>query len=293
MPRLGGASWTAGFEWSFVSPRYSQNVAYTTLNSDGNNNDLFSDTEFDYDFELTPRVWIERSLGDRWSWRLTWWQFDHQPGALATSPPANGFGEITHPAFPEVDISTTIPTDTFSASSRLQAYTIDLEAMQQSCVNGWNLGVGGGVRYASLEQGYLAQLEDGGNNILGQIDYQHELEGVGPTMALSARRPLLRDVQLVCAARGSVLFGESESRLEASEDTTPSTTVRTTGRDDLLSIGEARIGLEWLSAPRRGGWQWLLSTSMEGQIWGNVGSAANETDDLGFFGMSVGAGFTH
>jgi hypothetical protein len=287
-----GLSWGAGFEWTLVKPRYSENVAYTTLVGDGNNNDAFTDTEFDYDLELSPRVWIEAGLNDNWSWRVTWWQFDHTPGALATSPIAN-FGEITHPDFGDVDISTTIETDTFFAASRLNAYTIDLEGIKKAQVGDWHLGVGGGVRYASVEQGYNARLQNDQGDVIGQIDFDHKLEGAGPTMLLSVRRPCWRRVRIAAAARGSLLFGDGTSRLFSSEDTTPSTTLRVRGRDDLLPIGEARVGLEWTSPKKRGGGQFLISTATEGQVWGNAGNAANETADLGFYGFTIGAGWLH
>lgn len=273
-----------------MKPRFSENVAYTTMVGDGNNNDAFVDTEFDYDLELTPRVWVEAGLSNNWSWRVSWWQFDHAPGGLATSPVAN-FGEITHPDFGDVDISTTIDTDTFFATSRLNAYTIDFEGLKTGQVGCWKLGVGGGVRYASVEQGYYAQLRDDQDSVIGEIDFDHKLEGAGPTMLVSVRRPFWNGVRLAAAARGSLLFGDGTSRLFSSEDTTPSTTVRVRGRDDLLPIGEARVGLEWTSPKKRGSGQWLISTATEGQVWGNAGNAASETADLGFFGFSVGAGW--
>jgi len=285
-----GTLWTAGFEWSFVKPRFSENAAFTTFDSDGNANDIFTTTEFNYDLELSPRVWIEAQISNGWSWRLSYWQFDHNPSTVTASP-NDGFDEITHPPFGDVDISANDPTESLTASSGLNAYTIDLEALKQARLSGWQLGVGGGVRYASVEQNYVAQLRNG-NNVIGQIDFTHGLDGFGPTIFLSAKRPLFRKIQLVCAARGSLLFGDGESRLFATEDTTPSTTLRLTNRDDLLPIGEARVGLEWLSPPiRRSGFQWLISSAMEGQIWGNAGNATSETADLGFFGFNVGAGF--
>ena len=291
----GSAAWFVGFEWSFVKPRFSQNVAFTTMEGDGATQSSFLDSEFDYDLELTPRVWIESQINSNWSWRVSYWQFDHAPAGTSTSPNANGFGEITHPAFGDVDISTTIPTDTFSATSDLNAYTIDLEALKQARLSNWLLGVGGGVRYASTDQSYLAELRNTGNNLRGQIDFSHEIEGFGPTISLSARRSLMNRVKLACGARGSLLFGDGVSRLESGEDldlANPFTTTRTTNRDDLLPIGEARIGLEWLGPRRRsGGFQWFFSSAMEGQIWGNAGNAASETADMGFFGFNVGAGF--
>ena len=295
--RGSGGTWKLGFEWSFVKPRFSENVAFNTMSGNGNNVSTFTDTEFDYDLELTPRVWLEAGVNDSWSWRLGYWQYDHSPGTKSTSPNANGFGEITHPAFGDVDISTTIPTDTFFASSKLNAYTIDLEALKQGQLCGWQLGVGGGLRYASVEQDYFARLTDNetGNDLRGQIDFSHALEGFGPTMSLSARRPLIGSLTLACAARGSLLFGDGSSRMIAGEDldlANPFLTTRTTDREDLLPIGEARVGIEWLSPKKHSrSWQWMLSTAMEGQVWGNAGNASSETADLGFFGFNFGAGF--
>ncbi len=292
---FGGMSCSAGFEWSFVKPRFSHNVAFTTMDGDAVNNSNFTENEFDYDLELTPRVWIEAMSGDNWGWRVSYWQFDGAPGVASAQPDADGFGEITHPTFGDVDISSIIPTDTFTASSSLDAYTIDVEALKHARVCGWHLGVGGGVRYASADQTYSARLRDVNNALLGQIDFAHAIEGVGPTMSLSARRPLARSVKLVCAARGSLLFGDGSSRLFADENANVADdfiTTRTTNREDLLSIGEARVGLEWMSPRKRSSsWQWLISGAMEGQYWGNAGNASNETADLGFFGFNVGAGF--
>lgn len=283
-----GYNWSVGFEWSFVKPRYSENVAFTSLVSDGNSTDAFTDTEFNYDLEFTPRVWLEIPASSSWSWRVSYWQFDEAPAATSASP-VDAFDEITHPGFADVDISATIPTETFSATSSLNAYTIDLEALKQARLSGWQLGVGGGLRYASVDQTYLAQLNDGAGDI-GQIDYSQNLEGFGPTIFLSAKRPLFERIQIVCAARGSLLFGDGQSNLFSSEDTTPSTTSRVTNREDLLPISEARLGLEWTSPKRPGSIQWMLSTAVEGQVWSNAGNASSETADLGFFGFNFGSG---
>ncbi len=290
----GGPTWHIGFEWSFVKPRFSENVAFITSDGNGNNNVTFTETEFDYDLELTPRVWIEAAVSDSWSWRVSYWEFDHSPSIETTQPGNDAFDEITHPPFGDVDISTTLPEDIFTATSALNAYTIDVEALKRAHLSCWQLGVGCGVRYASIEQSYFAQLRDttNGNALRGQIDFSHALEGFGPTISLSGKRPIFCNVNLACTARGSLLFGDGFSRLDALEDTTPSTTIRLTNRDDLLPIGEARVGLEWLSPKKHSrSWQWMLSTAMEGQIWGNAGNASSETADLGFFGFNIGAGW--
>ena len=298
----GGAgypAWFAGAEFTFVKPRFSENVAFTTLDDDGAGTRTFTDTEFDYDLEMSPRVWLGAAFTDAWSWRCTYWQFDQSPATETTSPPANGNGSISHPnfsvenpQFADVDLTTNVPTDIYTTSSDLNAYTIDIEAVKNSQLNRWLLGVAGGVRYASTEQSYSATLNDGTANT-DQLDYTQELEGIGPTISLSGMRPFYERIHLVCAARGSLLFGDGVSRFDAVEDLTgaPETTIRVTNREDLLPIGEARIGFEWMSRRTAGGTRWLVSTAMEGQIWGNAGNASNANGDLGFYGFSLGAGF--
>ncbi len=291
-------TWFAGVEFTFVKPRFSENVAFSTLDDDGAGLRTFTDTEFDYDMEMSPRAWLGAAFTNSWSWRCTYWQFDQSPSTASTSPPANGNGEITHPNFnvddpnfADVDLSTTVPTDVYTAASDLDAYTIDIEAVKNARINRWLLGVAGGVRYASTTQSYNATLSDGAA-VTDQLDYSQEIEGIGPTISLSGMRPLYNRLNIVCAARGSLLFGDGVSRFTAVEDLlgAPATTVRVTNREDLLPIGEARLGLEWMSQRTSRNFQWLLTTAMEGQIWGNAGNSYNESADLGFFGFSVGAG---
>ncbi len=281
-----------GFEATFLKPRFEENPAFMIRTDDGAGAVTHTDTEFDYDLEFSPRVWLGADVCDGLGWRVSWWQFDHPAATSTASPPANNLGELTHPEFADVDISSTIPTDTFSAASGLNAYTIDLEATKQTGFGRWGLGLSCGLRYAFAEQTYLAQLRDVGNTLLGQINYRHSLEGFGPTMSLRAYRPWSSRLGMYCLARGSVLFGDGASTLSAGEDLdliTPITTTQTTNRDDLLSIGEIQLGLQWR------GWRWralrpFVSTAIEGQVWNGAGNASSETGTLGLFGFNTSLG---
>ncbi len=284
----------AGFEFTFVKPRYENNVAFTLTESDGAGNDVISDADFDYDLELTPRVYVGWQNVNGVGLRATWWHFDHESATASGTHPDNGFGNITHPSFGTVNIGTTQLNESFDAGSSLNAYTIDIEATKQTSFCGWDLGVAGGVRYAFAEQGYDAQLRNGASMLLGQIDYQQSVEGIGPTISLSASRQLTRRTSLFSRARGSVLFGDGESRLEAGEDldlTTAFSTTRTTSRDDLLSIAEIQIGFKWqgdqlahrVFTP-------FVAIAMEGQVWNGAGSATSEEGNLGFFGFTTNLG---
>lgn len=284
----------AGFEFTFVKPRFENNVAFTLTESDGAGNDTISDAEFDHDLELTPRVYVGWKNTNGVGLRATWWQFDHESSPAAGTHPDNGFGNITHPAFGTVNIGTTQLNEQFQAGSTLNAYTIDIEATKETSFCGWDLGVAGGVRYASAEQGYDAQLRSGADVLLGQIDYHQSIEGIGPTISLSASRQLTRRTALFTRARGSVLFGDGESHLQAGEDldlTTSFSTTRIASRDDLLSIAEIQLGFKWqgdrlahrVFTP-------FVAVAMEGQVWNGAGNATSEEGNLGFFGFTTNVG---
>ena len=287
-------SFYVGFEATFVKPRFEDNSAFTVMTSDGALFETFNEIEFDYDMDFTPRVFVGWQNCDGLGLRATWWQFDHAAADLSANPPANGFGEVALPPFGDVDISSNIATDTFSAASDLNAYTLDLEATKQTSFSSWNLGVGGGIRYASAEQHYFAQVRETGNVLRDQVDFQHSIEGIGPTISIDAYRPWSHQLGTFCKARGSVLFGDGESRLSAGEDldlANSFTTTRNTSRDDLLSIAEIQVGVRWqASQNRRRVVKPFLTSAFEGQIWNGAGNATSEDGNLGFVGISAGGG---
>ena len=283
----------AGVEAVMVKPRFESNVAFTVRDGDGTFFN-FSETEFDYDTELTPRVYVGWRHQDGVGLRATWWQFDHGAATATASPPDSTSGLISNPVFGDVDISINDPDDVYSATTALNTYAIDLEATKQASFSSWDLGIGCGVRYASTKQNYFAQTRNDSNTLLGQIDYRHALEGIGPTISLEAYRSIATQFDIFGKARGSVLFGDGESRLNAGEDldlANPFTTVRTTHRDDLLSIAEIQLGFRWQASPSRGkSFRPFIAIALEGQVWNGAGNATSEEGTLGFFGMNSAVG---
>lgn len=290
-----------GFEFTFVKARFEQNVAFTEFVGNGTGGDTFTDTEFDYDLVLTPRVFLGWEHANGLGLRATWWHFDNNADQVTASPDDSGFGRINHPEFANLDISSTDPNDILRANSHLNAYAIDLEATHTTSFCGWDLGVAGGVRYAFVEQGYRAEVEttDTSNNnarvIDGSIDYLQSIEGFGPTISLSASRPLTQRASLFGKARGSLLFGDGEARLSGGEEITNNgftfTTDRTTNRDDVMSVAEMQVGFRWQGGEPCYTFRPFLTLAMEGQVWNGAGSATSEDGTLGFFGFSSQLGF--
>lgn len=281
-----------GVELVSIKPRFDDNVAFTVMESDGANNDTFNDAEFDYDPDWSARVWMGCESCSGLGGRATYWHFNQLGTTSSAMPPDNGFGFILHPVFGDVDISTNVPTDTFTASSTVEAFAVDLEMTKRIEFPKWSAVASGGLRYAEIEQSYFAQRRQQDDTLLGTIDFAHHLKGIGPTVAVRADRSLIGGLSGFSSARGSLLFGDGESHLAASEGPAtgpPLTTTQNRGRDDLLPIGEMQVGLHWQGKQCKV-WRPFLTAALEGQIWGGAGNASSEEGSVGFFGVSLGGG---
>lgn len=283
-----------GFEAVFLKPHFSSNEAYTLTSGNGTTTESLVVNDFDYDMDFNPRVIVGWQRPDGLGLRATWWYLDHSSALEQANPPANGFGSITPPSFADVAISTSIPTDVFSTQSSLNSYAIDVEATHEMDFRSWVVDTGFGVRYAFSEQQYLAEIRSNANVLRDRIGFVHSIQGFGPTISLAMHRPWSRTLGIFGKARGSLVFGDGDSSLNAGEDldlANSFTTTQTTGRDDLLSIGEIQIGINWKGLKQRHQFfQPYLALAMEGQVWSGAGNASSEEGDLGYFGFTSGWG---
>lgn len=287
------STWYAGLEAAVLEPRFGNSTAFTVMDSDGQNYENYTDSTFDYGLEFSPRAFIGLDFSDGLGFRTTWWQLDQSAEAVA-QPPANGFGQITSPTFSDLDIFATVPSETFTASAGINAYTLDLEITDNLDYSSWAIGVTGGLRLARVEQSYRAQITDSSDDAISRIYFRHEIEGLGATISLCGQAPLSERVSLFCRGRGSLLFAKTNSQLNGVEDldlTTPFTTTKNTSGNDLLPIAELQLGLRWSGKQKREQrWQPFATVALETQQWFGAGNATSEVGDVGFSGFTVGAG---
>jgi hypothetical protein len=290
--KCGPSLMTAGVELTFLHPHFESNVAAELLESDGNQNFTFTDQEFAFDTKLAPRVWLDFTVPGNLGLRATWWEFDHDSDTFTASPPANGFGRITPPVFGDVDLSTTVPDSVYTATSQLFASTIDLEGTLGFNQGHWKWLAAAGVRFGEMEQTYIGSLTSAAGNQQGTINFRHQAQGVGPTAYFRAQRPFACGLALFGSARGALLFGESDSELNAVEDLDLDdqlTTRRVTTRDDILPNAEIQVGIQF-TATQCGVWHPYFHVALEGQYWGGVGNASSEDGSMGFFGGNIAIG---
>src|SRR5688500_5086571 len=97
--------WAAGFAFVIVQPHRENDVAFSSVLADGTPSPT-TDTNFENDTELAPRIWLEYCRGAGLGARVTYWQYDHGSPERSGSPNDSGFETITPPTFGAVDLST-------------------------------------------------------------------------------------------------------------------------------------------------------------------------------------------
>jgi hypothetical protein len=284
--------WAAGFAFVIVQPHHENDIAFTSVVNDGSSSTT-TDTNFEEDTELSPRIWLEYNRGTGLGARVTYWQYDHGSPERSATPADTGLQTITPPAFGAVDLSTNVPGQRYTAVSDIDLDVIDLEGTKWTQFECWQFGTTGGLRFASLSQAYRGTLSAAGGTALGSIDSSHRFDGIGPTFSIEGRRPF-GSLTFFSMARGALLFGNGESGFTALEGiggTAPFTTRASLERNDVLSVGEIQVGLERRKYCCNGNW-FFCRTALEGQVWQGAGNAVNEDGDLGFFGLNVAFGMT-
>ncbi len=245
--------------------------------------DLSTAGSFDYDYELTPRMWLGYVGPDGRGVRARFWHFEHsgRPRTLTQTDPNIFYGaDWIHP-WGMITAMTTGVGDTMSITNSIKAQTFDLEVTQTLNFGWTEIMFGGGLRYAYLEKKFDA--------VIPGVDFliaHHDFEGVGPTISLDVRLPIdyCGCWALYGGCRYSIMFGSSWAYGENGTDPFDYTL------DEVLSIGEIEIGVEWKRTMSFLG-LFVFRAGYEGQVWYEAGSPSNVGGDLGFEGLNFKLGF--
>lgn len=284
----------AGYSFVFLQPHFENDIAFVSTIDDGEFARV-SDTSFNYDLEVTPRVWIEICKPNQLGFRVTWWQFDHASPTRVGVVNDSGFETISAPIqFRDIVIAATTPDDIFGAQADLKIDVLDFEGTKWTDFCTWQFGTTAGLRYASLRHSYQAASFNDAGVPQDIFDSSHRFDGMGPTFSVEARRPM-GCLTWFSMARGSLLYGNGKHSFTALEDITPAgpglTTVARFNRNDVLTAAEVQVGLEWCKQCCSGK-RLFCRAALEGQVWQGFGSATQEDGDLGLFGFQVALGTT-
>jgi len=279
-----------GVDFVIAKPHFDDDVSLIRRTTDDVTFETVQQEAFDYDLEFSPRVFLGYVWQSGLGARVRYWTFDHDANSQTATPDASGLETISSPFSLTGGVfvpSTNDPTDTFTAESGIDVDALDVEFTKGVHFDHWALMLAGGIRYARVDQTYQAQVRNANNQLLSDASFTHGFDGVGPTISLQARRPLIFGLQFFTNARIAALFGNGKSQLIAN-DNPPFATQEDSSRDDLLTVGELAFGLEW--SYKWYGYGFFFRGAMEGQTWQGAGTPTSEEDDLGFFGTTFTAG---
>lgn len=283
------AGFYAGYSFLFAKPQMKESFQATVLHAPTGTSHLIP---FSTDYDLTPRIWFGFQTEDGPGLRARYWQYDHEANTFSQRATFTSFpgATATTVIFPAV-ISTAAPGDLLNVRSGLEVHTTDLEGTIAHTLGRTELLVGGGIRHASMNQHYSAQVTRMGA-LLGDITWDRKFEGTGLILSGDARHPLGDNgFAVVGNVRGSLLFGEKTINRRVIGDLTPTPgapIISFQDADEVTGIFEAAIGAEW-SGQIGKSTEVFLRALYETQLWTAAG--APTLTFLGFEGLSLALGF--
>lgn len=315
----GGILGGVGIYW--VQPFFNNNPAYfthTTTTTPGHTFSSASQVDLSHDMEVFPELWLGYISDSGLGFRTRIWWFREGSGQDLSLPAANG-GQVVsvNSAGPlgvdTVDVSNAAGPATFSVTSKLDVHVWDLEAIQNLQVCHWDLLLCGGLRFVHLNERYDAygtETEVTTTTVGAySVNSGHSFTGIGPELALEARRPLGSSVALYGCARGALVFGSSKQDAFSVQNGIQVGSFSEEAfdhHDKVLPIAELEIGVE--ASRRVGNARLFGQLALVGQGWFGAGNASRtsnpdvlggldggtvEDGDFGFFGLAFRVGVNY
>ncbi len=205
-----------------------------------------------FDPEVSPRVWLGYQTCNGLAFKVRFWKFDQ-----------------------EVSGTETFDSSDYDLGVGLEAETLDFELSQTGSFCNWEVEVAGGIRWAQLEDS-LSIAEDSVSTP-DSLAVIRDFHGMGPTVALAARRPIgCGGLALIGNMRLSLLYGDTTVALE--EDGLIDSMLDLDGDldwldglalevdDHLVQIYEIQLGVEWTKCTRSGAKLYARAV-LEAQTW--------------------------
>ena len=291
----GRSGWAAGYSFVFLKPQFGSNTGLYTQTANANLTSTFGQS-FDYNFQLSPRVFVEYVGQNDRGGRVTYFHFDQSSNPLL----GNSGGGGTTAVLPVGDnnfglnniVGTGAAGETAFVTSTLKFDTIDFDLTRRLKLQKFLVNAGGGLRYANYEQFYNGAINGATANPSRAMVTRH-FDGLGPTVFAEVRRPLGDSrFSLIALARQSALVGESrQSGFTVQQNPAgPGAAQQLNQRNnDFLSISELQLGGEWSTwiSPRS---VLFVQLAYETQYWIGAGNALDRDDNLGLYGFNTTIG---
>jgi len=279
------------YENVIVQPFFTRSTAYY-LEDPPPLNDGYQEVPFEWDFSYSPRVELGALFDGGLGARVRYWYFEGDEGLAANDANGDIFASFGDDSISFIGIDGA--TAAFFTHS-LKMNVVDMEAVVQKS----NWICSGGLRYAQMEQLYTGVETAPGSDTFRS---GHDFEGWGLTVATEVRGPSYGGISVFAKVRGSYIYGTSDFFATNGDN---DALLADVNNDDLISVGEIQLGVDWQTYFSSGA-SAFISLAAEGQYWNNAGTggpannapydegnyqnARPQDADLGFFGVTVGAG---
>jgi hypothetical protein len=281
----------AGAALVFAKPHFKEAFQISVISLPDLRQELLP---FLYDYSPSPRAWLGYTTQSGLGIRADYWQFDQAGDSRALTSDGLTFigAQATTIIFPSTILADSAG-ETLTANDGLEVHVASLLATLDVELAGISLVGGGGLRYASLEQGFSAAVIDGAGTPTGLLEWTRVFEGLGPAIAINARRPIgCRGLALIAEGGGALLFGRKRLNRFVFGNVGPATMPQLTLDDanDVVPIFDLRVGGQW-SCRLANDWQISVQGMYEGQLWAEAG--APTLGFLGFEGFSLQLALRH
>jgi hypothetical protein len=296
----GGGGLIAGAAFYYIKPVWSANPAFVTTPIDSLTPAL--QTDFDYGYSFSPAIWLGYGSEDGLGARVRWFRFDQNENFSLLND--GSLFVLSATPLGLANASTTAGDELFFGSG-LKIETWDFEVTNSCCGDRWTVLASGGVRYAHIRQRYLTvEIPEEDPGAIDVVASSHSFNGLGPTIAVEARRKIGVGLAVYANARGSLLWGDGgQNVLEILNGDEDNPNEALTNRDLFVSNGELEVGGEF--SRQRNGRRAFVRAGFVAQGWFGVGNSANVGDlgalpgtldnnsDLGLVGLAVSAGVSY
>ncbi|WP_231612337.1 Lpg1974 family pore-forming outer membrane protein [Novipirellula galeiformis] len=277
-----------GMEFMWMRAHFDQNVAMIIDPPVGN-----TLVPFDYNYELSPRVWLGWQSLRGGGFRATYFRFDEQADseavtAVTGSTPVFVYvygagGNLSRNAQAQVG-------ETLTSNHRLKLQALDLEATQRF---GWNSLQGtlaGGVRIASIQQYMRGDVRDAGGVLQEAVSNDLNVEGAGPTISLQLRRGLgTSRLGVYGGLRGSLLMSETTQKIYEMKNVFTTELEDAAVHREVITALEMSMGLQWNQA-RGDHSHWFARGGYEGQAWFDAGGPVDSSSTISLDAITFALG---
>ena len=268
-----------GYSFVFAKPHFKE--AFQASVIDGVTGQLQL-LPFQYDYDLTPRVWLGYYNPCGIGARASYWSYDHDgdPRSITATPTSVASAHALTVIFPAT-ITAAVPGDVLTTTDELSTQTLDLEGTLPGHFGKVTVLMSGGVRYVRLEQNLASTVSTGGNPTQF-LNWGRKFEGLGPTMGAEFHYQLgCSNWSLFGSGRGALLYGDKDldrfTNVTSAQTPTPYASLH--DADEVVGMGEVQLGAEWTLRTARG-WNLLMRGTYEGSLWAEAGAPT-----LGFLGF--------